>query len=186
MTSGDIGSIGLWLDIIGAFFLAESIVLKKPLEIVREVGTYLGGNPFLLRSASHQTIKARCGFVFLFFGAVGQLLGQTDLFHSGVAHVSICFVLVAVFLSILIHFLVSIFSRRYSRRMVANEWVTSMANELKDTNKTQEEKMKSSLRFGIWLDLKQKRNEKDEDFIARMERRVDQWSRRHRRPTNEL
>lgn len=96
---------------------------------------------------------------------------------------SICFVLVAIFLSILIYFLVKILSRRYShRRMVSNEWGTAMANKLKDTNKTEEEKMKSSLRFGIWLDLKQKRNEKEEIFIARMERRIDQWSRRHRRP----
>lgn len=185
MTRGDIGSIGLWLDVIGAFFLTKSIVTKNRSEIVREAGTYLGGNPFLLRGSSHQTIEARCGFVFLFFGAVGQLLGQTDLFRSGVAHLSACFVLVAVFLSILIYYFVRIFSRQYSRRMVANEWVTTMANELKDTNKTQEEKMKSSLRFGIWLDLKQKRNEKDEVFIARVERRIDQWSCRHRRQTNE-
>lgn len=182
MTSGDIGSIGLWLDIIGAFFLAESFILKKRLEVVREVGTYLGGNPFLLRSASHQIIEARSGFVFLFFGAIGQLLGQTDLFRSGVSHVSIGFVLVAVFLSILIYFLIRIFSRRYSRRMVANEWATMMANELRDNNKTQEEKMKSVLRFGIWLDLKQKTGERDDVFITRMASCLDKWSRRHRRP----
>ena len=179
MTRGDIGSIGLWLDIIGAFFLAESFVLKKRLEIVSEAGTYLDGNPFLLRSASHQTVEARCGFVFLFFGAVCQLLGQTDLFRSGVAHVSIFFVTVAVFLSILIYFLVRIFSRRYSRRIVANEWATVMTNELKDFNKTDQEKMTSALRFGILLDLKQKRNEVNDVFIARLVSRMDQWSRRH-------
>lgn len=180
MTRGDIGSIGLWLDIIGAFFLAESFILKKRPEIAREACTYLDGNTFLLRSASYQAIEARCGFVFLFFGAAGQLLGQTDLFRSGVAHLSIVFVLVAIFLSILIYFLVKMLSRRYSRRsVVAQSWATTLANELNDTNKTQEEKMTSALRFGIWLDLKQKRNEKDEVFVARVKRRFDQWSRRY-------
>lgn len=180
MTSGDIGSIGLWLDIIGAFFLAESFILKKRPEIAREARTYIGGNPFLLRSASYQAIEARSGFAFLFLGAVGQLLGQTDIFHAGVARVSICFVLVAIFLSLLIYSLVKILFRRYSRGMVADGWATMMANELNDTNKTQEEKMKSALRFGFWLDLKQRRNEMDEVFVARMKRRIDQWSRRHR------
>ena len=178
MTRGDIGSIGLWFDIFGAFFLAESFVTKKRAEIARETGSYYDRNPFLLRSYSYQAIEARVGFSFLLLGFVCQLFGQTSRFRPGVAQKPMVLGLGAIIFLALIYFLVEISSRHYSRRMIAS---TSSAwnGGINDTNKTQDEKIKLALYYGIALDLEPMKGEKDEDFIARLTRCLEQWGHPH-------
>lgn len=61
--------------------------------------------------------------------------------------------------------------------MFSTEWI-EMSNGPRDTNKSTEEKMESALRFGVKLDLKRKKGEEEEVFIARVACRLDQLTRR--------
>lgn len=82
ITSGSLSQAGLVLDIIGAYFLAQGFIQKRPEDVVKETSSYWGGNPFLLRSVISQRIEARVGFIFLLFGFMGQFLSYAGAFAS--------------------------------------------------------------------------------------------------------
>jgi len=59
INSGFLSSIGIVFDIIGAFFLAQSFILKKTDRIVKEASSFYDGNPFLLPSFIIQRIVSK-------------------------------------------------------------------------------------------------------------------------------
>ena len=83
LDSGLVGDLGLALDIMGAFFLAQSFVVKQLEEVVRETGSYYGANPFALRSACYSRVEARVGLFFLALGFTGQFVADTRAFQPG-------------------------------------------------------------------------------------------------------
>ena len=133
-TSGDIDAIGLCLDIIGAFFLAQGFVMKRREEIGRETRSYYDGNPFLLRSATQQAVEARVGFVFLALGFLGQLISQLTWFSADAAQfpIEIGIGSVAVFAAAAT--VTRTFKRRLSQRVVAAEWGASMSAAMVDVS----------------------------------------------------
>jgi hypothetical protein len=119
VTSGFVGAIGLVLDITGAMFLAQSFVLKKKVEIVRDTASYFDINPYLLRSACYQSVEARFGLFFLVLGFIGQFLAYTGVFHGGPTHYVAQTLLIGVLVLVVANVLSRAVSFRLSRHLLS-------------------------------------------------------------------
>jgi hypothetical protein len=72
-SASPVASAGLVLDVAGALLIAFGLIVKRPEEIAREVGSYLGSNPYLHISLLTQTADAQVGAAYLTLGFTGQL-----------------------------------------------------------------------------------------------------------------
>ena len=176
-TNGFVGSVGLVLDVCGAFFLAESFVIKKREETLRETRSYWDGNPYSLRSAVYQAIEARVGFGFLFLGFLGQFLAYTGWFTTGENRWPIPMLasgVVGLGIAILV---VRQVSRRSSRRMVATEWGDSMTKALTtgptSNDPAKLEEIASS--YAIALDVRRQEGEGTDVFVQRLTESLKGW-----------
>jgi hypothetical protein len=169
VTTGFVASIGLLADITGAFFLAESFVLKKRTKAVRDVRDYWNGNPYRLRSAIYQSIEARAGFFFLLLGFTGQFLGYTDLFPTGRNRFVLLSLLGGVCISVGALLLVHRWTRYRSRREVAREWADPIKKDSENIS------LESCELYGGALDLNRGQGESVQQFRERIVRLSQEW-----------
>jgi hypothetical protein len=176
LTSSDVSCIGLCLDVIGAFFLAESFLLKRREDIARDSGTYFGSNPFMLRSALSQAIEARIGFGFLGLGFVGQFLSQSGWFAARPARAPTAIVVVALVLWCVAFVVVRLLARNFSRRAVARAWKESMIPALQQPDtQPPEHRQELATLWGSVLFLAQGTDETDDAFVQRVIDGLVKW-----------
>ena len=130
MTDGTVGSVGLLLDVCGAFFLSQSFVLKKRAETVRETRSYWGVNPYSLRSSVYQGIEARIGFAFLSLGFFGQFLVYSGWLRSGRNQWPVPMLLAGLVSLAASFFVARVVCRAASRRAFSRELGPSIRHEL--------------------------------------------------------
>lgn len=75
--------IGLGLDIFGGMFLAKGFITKSIDNIIKESGTYFGGNSYMAKSMISQKIEAIIGGIFLSLGFLGQILSYIIRIKNG-------------------------------------------------------------------------------------------------------
>jgi hypothetical protein len=178
MTSGFVSSVGLILDVCGAFFLSESFVLKKREETSRETASYWDGNPFLLRSAVYQTIEARVGFGFLLLGFFGQYLGNSGWFRPGTNRWPIPTLVVGVSLLAVSAVVVRLLSKHRSRRIMAQQWGAGMLHSLKEKAPAEDDKrQRLATHYSIAFDVPQRSGEETDAFVDRLVTAVTDWQR---------
>lgn len=134
INSGLIANLGLLLGIIGAFFLAESFILKRIARVVKESSTYFNGNPFLLYSNIVQRIEARTGFGFLAFGFFLQFVANTSPVRQGQS--SYLWILLGMVIGAVAFGLVRVVSRKRARREVAKQFGEGMIKALEDLKRS--------------------------------------------------
>lgn len=121
ITNGTVGTIGLSLDIIGAYFLAQGFIKKTIIETWTETRDLVDGNPLKMRGALHQMVEARVGFVLLFLGFIGQLLAYSGTFDLGKSTLGGPWILVGVFVWYFIYRLTQDMSVSISRQVLSGE-----------------------------------------------------------------
>lgn len=177
VTTGLAGDIGLMLDVTGAFFLAASFVLKKPTHMLREATNYMDGNPFLLPSAVRQALEARVGFVFLFFGFMGQFVADTRWVSRGPDYYPSWLLLVGIAVFVLSWLLVRIAGTRRARRKLAATWGEVMIRNLKNAGPDRVERIAGF--YGDAFSMRRRKDESWDEFHQRLVGEITQW--RHRR-----
>jgi hypothetical protein len=178
LDSGLVGDIGLVLDITGAFFLAQSFVLKKKEEIARETASYFDSNPFLLRNACYSSVEARVGVFFLVLGFVGQYVADTQAFPPGPGSYWWATMLAEAVLLGVVWLLTKARSRAISRRLVSVGAYAGMSQLVE----YQREGRPQPLNPDHWaaaLDCDRQPGEGDYDFFLRLKRLSGYWSARY-------
>src|SRR5690348_7835436 len=83
-SASPVASAGLVLDVAGALLIALGLIVKRPEEVAREVGSYVGSNPYLHISLLTQTADAQVGAAYLMLGFAGQFLAAAG-WHPSVS-----------------------------------------------------------------------------------------------------
>jgi hypothetical protein len=170
--------MGLLLDMIGAFFLAESFVVKRREQTLREASDYYDGNPHRLRSAVHQAIEGRVGFACLLLGFSAQFAANTDWFEAGLNDSPLPLATTGLVAFGVLFTAVRIVSRRASRRAVARAWGRSIENNLGHEGRsirTADQVVDLCFFYGHALDLKRNENETSDLFADRIVTCVTRW-----------
>jgi hypothetical protein len=167
VTSGFVGSIGLVLDISGAFFLAQSFILKRREAVTREASDYFSGNPYRLRSAVFQANEAWVGFAYLLLGFTGQFLGESTLLTNGVDRFPLLIVLIGVAQLGLVFAIARTVNRERSRRVVAKHFGQLILEQLAGEDEATDRSASFCDFYAPALDLKRGKGEADQAFIDR-------------------
>ncbi len=169
INSGFTTSIGIAFDIIGAFFLAESFLLKKTERIVKEASSFYDGNPFLLPSFIIQRIEARTGFVYLLLGFSLQFIANTDFIKQG-RDINLWFIIIGSIALWLVSFLiVKICGKKFAQRTLIDKDGANFLRSLKEIKKENNERyLKLAHFYGEALDISQGRDEKDSSYAKRL------------------
>lgn len=171
------GGIGLLMDIVGAFLLAESFVLKRRDQIVRETNSYWDGNPYSLRSACYQAIEARAGFAHLALGFSAQFVSYTDRLQQGPNRLVLACVIGGLLYGALAVTVVHRVARWYSRRTTSTEMADGVERQLGEAEDA--DKLQSLASFyAPVFDLVQMPGESAADFAARIIERTGSWRRK--------
>jgi hypothetical protein len=162
INSGFLSSIGIVFDIIGAFFLAESFLLKKYDRILKESSSFWGGNPFLLPSLITQRIEAKTGFIFLMLGFLLQMISNADFVNQGRDKDFWLILVFGLTLWLISMSIIKFWSKSSGQSALITEYG---ANFLKSLDKAEKKDQKgySELAhfYGDALDLKKDNNEDD-------------------------
>lgn len=165
------------MDITGAFFLAESFVVKRREQIIRETNSYWDGNPYSLRSACYQAVEARAGFAHLAIGFTGQFFSYSDLLTQGPNRLVLACVIGGVLYGAVAVTVVHRVARWYSRRTTSTETAARVESELGKAEDA--DKLQSLASFyAPVFDLVQAPGESAADFAARIIERTGAWRRK--------
>jgi hypothetical protein len=165
-----LGLIGLILDIIGAWFLAKSFVIKNIEQMENETTTYVGGNAFLLESMQEQRIEARFGFRFLFSGFLFQIINYFTnhflLLQHKITLQNDCFYfcILSLFLLSLFVFILSSYFCKYLAKKEIYKRLKSGYHALNS-----EDKIRNAIFYRIHLGLSEIPNETNDKTIERIE-----------------
>ncbi|OGD56171.1 hypothetical protein A2V71_04425 [Candidatus Berkelbacteria bacterium RBG_13_40_8] len=160
INSGLVANSGIIFDIIGAFFLAESFLLKKNDKIIKESSSYFDGNPFLLPSYIIQRLEARTGFFFLMLGFLLQYFANSEYVSQGRDKYTLA-LLVIGFISWIIAFIIlKIIGKALAQKALIKEDGKNFLRGIEDTKKQNNENFTKLVKFyGDALDIPQKRGE---------------------------
>jgi len=172
LDSGDIGTMGLFLDIFGAFFLAQGFIIKSAEATVVEASDYMDGNPYRLRSAIYQRIEAWTGFIFLFIGFALQLSTYQSFVTKG-SNDNVSFTMGVPVVLVLCTILIT---NRLKKRLAYNAINTAfnfkrrVALELttKRSMKSEDQQAKAAKFYGEVIGIKRKNSETVDRYIDRV------------------
>ena len=169
INSGFLSSIGIVFDIIGAFFLAESFLLKKTDKIVKESSSYMDGNPFLLPSFITQRIEVKTGFGFLMLGFLLQMISNADFVNQGRDKIFWLILPVGLVLWLISVLIVRFWSKKLGQAALLKEDGVNFLKSLNEVKKEDQERYnKLALFYGEALDLKKSDDEDDQSYSERV------------------
>jgi hypothetical protein len=114
MDSPELLVIGLTCNLVGVFFLANSIVFRRPRKIIEEFFGVGAGSLDQIRDYALNKIQVVIGFLFLNAGFLLQIFAALGVMADRTVTVLIC--LSIVLLAGLVYFIGSTYSRRSFRR----------------------------------------------------------------------
>lgn len=150
--------VGLYLDVLGAFFLAKGFLIKSIKEITKESGTFYGHNSFL----SNSLIRQKWDVIFGF-----SLIGMGFLFQ--LAYYLISTHLIIFLLTLLIVVLLGIIVEKIIKIITMNN-IEKKENTILDieVEKIKPTDTKSLEHWGAVLKLSRNENESNEEYHNRM------------------
>ena len=174
INSGFLSSIGIVFDIIGAFFLAESFLLKKTDKIVKESSSYMDGNPFLLPSFITQRIEAKTGFVFLMLGFLLQMISNTDFVNQGRDKNFWLILVVGLALWLISVLIVRFWSKKSGQSALIKEDGANFLRSLNEAKKESQERYSKIVSFyGDALDISKRKDEEDFSYAERLTKIIE-------------
>jgi hypothetical protein len=175
-TNGLIGTIGLALDIIGAFYLARHFLKRNPEAFVEESRTLYGSNPFVLRSAAQQAVDAWVGFFHLLAGFLAQALAYSGWFQTGPDRYFL-FILAATIAYFCISF--PLYQRaciRSSRRRLARTFKETITRSFSE-DRGDQARLVTARFYARVLDLHEDESMAAEDLEKTIREKVEEWAR---------
>ncbi len=180
INSGLISNIGIILDIIGAFFLAESFLLKKTNQIVKESSSFWNGNPFLLPSYITQRLEAKTGFVYLLFGFLLQYFANSTLIQQGPDRYVKELLLIGFVLWLMSYLLLKVINRLLARKALIKEDGGNFLRGLKDAKEQGDKRFIELAKFyGEALDISRNRKEAELPFAKRVYNYIENGVRKY-------
>lgn len=114
MDSAELAVIGLTCNLVGVFFLANSIIFRRSRRVIEEFFGVGAGSIASIRDYSLNKIQVVIGFLFLNTGFLLQGFSVLDQLRERIGTVLICLGIVAV--AGLVYLIGSTYSRRNFRR----------------------------------------------------------------------
>lgn len=156
-----ISVFGLFINLMGSYFLVKSFIHKQPEAMVGIVTLYPGRNIPLLKDMLYQKVDAIAGSFLLLFGFGVQMVGyliQSDLTLSS-SIVALVFLIGLALLCVVVWLIANI-SKWYSRKNIKPLCLEDMKNSQYDE--------KLLIGWGECLDIWRKKSESDEDYAKRI------------------
>jgi len=174
INSGFLSSIGIVFDIIGAFFLAQSFILKKTDRIVKEASSFYDGNPFLLPSFIIQRIEAKTGFGFLMLGFLLQMISNADFVDQGRDKNFWLILLAGLVLWVIFVFIVRFWGKKLGQNALMKEDGANFLRSLNEAKKEGQERYSKLARFyGDALDISKRKGEEDFSHAERLTKIIE-------------
>lgn len=159
-------TIGLFLDILGAIFLAKGFMAKKIQRIINESLTYVGRNKWFRDSLVQQKIEAWIGLIFLFLGFMLQAIGNFISSPKRINISTFVILLSIIFILILLFFILLKLIKYLTNRSIIEIEAIYYKDKL-DTYKT------GSLNYcGECLNILREKNEGDDEYKKRIKKRI--------------
>jgi len=116
MDSSELAVIGLTCNLVGVFFLANSIIFRRPRRVIEEFFGVGAGSLASIRDYSLNKMQVVIGFLFLNAGFLLQMMAYWDALSGQITTLTLCGgIIVFAFLTYLVG---AYYSRRQFRRLL--------------------------------------------------------------------
>jgi hypothetical protein len=168
--SGVLSSFGVGMDLIGAFFLSQSLFIKNLDKTIIEASDYMNGNPYRLKSAIYQRIDAITGFIFLALGFFFQFIANLNFIPKGENDILSLTITLLVLLALLAWSITGPIKRDQSRKSIIETFLLRTALELtsKSSMKTKDQFLEAAKFYGEAIGIKPENNERAEQYAERI------------------
>ena len=174
INSGFLSSIGIIFDIIGAFFLAQSFLLKKTDRIVKEASSFFDGNPFLLPSFIIQRIEAKTGFGFLMLGFLLQMISNADFVNQGRDKNFWLILTIGLVLWLISVLIIKFWGKKLGQAVLIKEDGANFLKSLNEAKKeSQERYIKLACFYGDAMDISKRKDEEDFSYAERVTKIIE-------------
>ncbi len=163
MESSELAVIGLTCNLVGVFFLANSIIFRRTRKVIEEFFGVGAGSLAAVRDYSLNKIQVVIGFLFLNTGFLLQGFAVLDSIRDRLTTVFVCVVIVAF--AGLVYLIGATYSRRTFRRYLKDFFRTHPWDFQKNMALTQE--------IGLWLGIRQSPDMTVEDYVRAVRRALD-------------
>ena len=163
MESSELAVIGLTCNLVGVFFLANSIIFRRTRKVIEEFFGVGAGSLAAVRDYSLNKIQVVIGFLFLNTGFLLQGFAVLDSIRDRWTTVLVCLVIVAF--AGLVYFVGATYSRRTFRRYLKDFFQHHPWDFQKNMQLTQD--------IGLWLGIRQTPDMTVEDYVRAVRRALD-------------
>jgi hypothetical protein len=158
MESSELAVIGLTCNLVGVFFLANSIIFRRPRKVIEEFFGVGAGSLTAVRDYSLNKIQVVIGFLFLNTGFLLQGFASLDAIKDRLGTVAICVAIVGC--AGLVFLIGAIYSRRSFRRLLQEFFQNHPWDFAKNMTLTKE--------IGLFLGIRHSRDMTVEDYIRKV------------------
>ncbi|MHC5065823.1 MAG: hypothetical protein ACYTG5_17810 [Planctomycetota bacterium] len=164
MESTELAVIGLTCNLVGVFFLANSIIFRRPRKVMEEFFGVGAGSMVALRDYSLNKMQVAIGFLFL---NTGFLLQVFALFGSLSAYLTTAIICVSIIaFAGLVYFVGWVYSRRSFRRLLRDFFK-------RDPTWSFAENMTLTKEIGKYLGISQSPEESIDEYIKKVRFALD-------------
>ena len=116
MDATDLTVIGLTCNLVGVFFLANSIIFRRPRRVIEEFFGVGAGSIATIRDYALNKMQVVIGFLFLNSGFLLQIAAKFGAVEGRIATITFCFAIIAA--SVVVYLIGAYSSRRSFRRLL--------------------------------------------------------------------
>ena len=158
MAASELAVIGLTCNLVGVFFLANSIIFRRPRKVIEEFFGVGVGALATIRDYALNKIQVIIGFLFLNAGFLLQAFAHLDLLADRWTTVMIS--LAIVFSAVAVYLIGAVYSRRSFKRYL-REFFQSHAWSFTDN-------MAVTKEIGVFLGIRHTQDMTVEDYVRKV------------------